>query len=761
MFTHIRAGGLDDFFTELQKRSDKGVYFYRISGYNEEIKEFITKYYDAATKNGVIIEGGIPNPDNKMISYYNEIMGINFMENQEFISGSLKKWLPRMNVYQNKEVSSAIYDTLHDMRNKGKSESVLKNAYVKFMCWLYYKFERIVSRLGGNNIPKILYEGNIGKYELLMLKILASSGCDVILLQYNGDDEYLKLDAASEYSVPLTLGGMRDFPNDFSLKKIMEEKQRKINRQISVGGNPKIRACTNAWLKGKGFVELLTPAKSRGEDTAFFYNFFVMLNGVEDKMTYVDELYRYQLEIKNRGNNIVIIQDAIPLPQNDEILKIRRSNYKTTDSLIYDMISNISYPNNIELQKIITKAFGEIIDDYSQHPGMNINKLTSKAVYVLCWLKRYGNILFRGLKLPQIASFVYLGGCRNENEAMFIRLLSKLPVDVLLLVPDKNIKYKFEDKFLYEINYEEALTVKKYPQDSTDLRIGTVAYHAERELDSVLYSDSGMYRNQQYSRAQTIIIKTMYEEIGILWKQELKYRPNFSVNGDTVTMPVIFSKICGVKDRNIDMYWSGIKSLFTQDTIVYDHFPIIPAGAYNPLKSVATEFFKNGKLQRNTIKQHKLYKYGVIRDEAQEHILDKIQLMINKKIIKGTMESGVEYAIIATVLNLDKSVTRLIQKFDFTKTNPKIICLSLDEQVMSLEDTILLTFLSFVGFDIAVFAPTGYQTIERYFNSGADIFDEHEEGEYMYDLKVPDFRFVRDKNNENTPWYKKIFKRGR
>ncbi len=761
MFTHIKAGGLNDFFTELQNRPQKGIYFYRIIGFNAQIKEFIMKYYDAAMKNGVIIESHIPNPDNKMLAYYSEMMGTGFKTDLEFISQSLKKWLPRMNIYQNKEVASAIYDTLCNLRKKGKNESVLKNAYIKFMCWLYYKFERIISRLGGNNIPKILYEGNVSNYELLMLRILGCSGCDIILLQYHGDSEYLKLDTVSEYSMPLTIPEMTDFPGDFSLKLIREENQRKVNREAAVGGKPKIQSCTNAWMKGKGFEELLTPEKSRGNDPAFFYNFFVKINGVEDKISYLNELYRYQLEMKNRERKIVIVEEAIPLPQNDEISKIRRSNGKTVDRLISDMAANISYPNNMELQRLITNAFADLINEYSLKSDMNINKLTSRVVYVLCWLRRYGNILFKGLKIPETSGFVYLGGCRNGNEAMFIRLLSRLPIDVLLLVPDKNDKYTFEDKLLYEVNYDEVMTVKKYPQDSSDLRLGTVAYHAEKELDAVLYSDSGIYRNQQYGRADAVIIKTMYEEIGILWKQELKYRPNFRVTDDTVTMPVIFSKICGVKDRNVGNYWSDIKSLFTPDTIVYDHFPIIPAGAYNPLKSVATEFFKNGRLQRNAIKQHKLYKYGVIRDEAQEHILDKIQLMINKRIIKGTLQSGVEYAIIATLLNLNKSVIRLIQKFDFTKTNPKIICLSLDEQMMTLEDTIFITFLSLVGFDIAIFVPTGYQTIERYFSSGADIFDEHEEGEYMYDLNVPDFRSVRDRNEQNTPWYKKIFKRGR
>lgn len=44
------------------------------------------------------------------------------------------------------------------MQRAGKTEGMLKNAYIKFMCWLYYKFERIVNLLGENSVPKILYE---------------------------------------------------------------------------------------------------------------------------------------------------------------------------------------------------------------------------------------------------------------------------------------------------------------------------------------------------------------------------------------------------------------------------------------------------------------------------------------------------------------------------------------------------------------------------------------------------------------------------
>ena len=70
-----------------------------------------------------------------------------------------------MNDLQRQNVAESVYDSLDSMRKAGKTENMLKNAYIKLCCWLYYKFERIVNQLGENNIPKILYEGNISSYD--------------------------------------------------------------------------------------------------------------------------------------------------------------------------------------------------------------------------------------------------------------------------------------------------------------------------------------------------------------------------------------------------------------------------------------------------------------------------------------------------------------------------------------------------------------------------------------------------------------------
>ena len=78
------------------------------------------------------------------------------------------------------------------------------------------------------------------------------------------------------------------------------------------------------------------------------------------------------------------------------------------------------------------------------------------------------------------------------------------------------------------------------------------------------------------------------------------------------------------------------------------------------------------------------------------------------------------------------------------------------ETMMSLEDTIQAAFLSLVGFDILFFVPTGYQCVERFFHK--NIIEEHQIGEYKYDLSVPDFHTIS--STIRVSWRDKFFRRG-
>ena len=71
--------------------------------------------------------------------------------------------------------------------------------------------------------------------------------------------------------------------------------------------------------------------------------------------------------------------------------------------------------------------------------------------------------------------------------------------------------------------------------------------------------------------------------------------------------------------------------------------------------------------------------------------------------------------------------------------------------------SILTAFLNLIGFDIVFFVPTGYQSVETHFTR--DLMEEHQIGEYIYDMQVPDLNSLSLKHTRPT-WRDKIFKRG-
>lgn len=744
MFKLGVAKKLEDYFIPIEKRRGE-VYFYRIGEYSLNVATFLRRYFDEARKNGVLIIDKIGNPTEQNLSYYNEMLGLNFLFDINFILNNLKKWLPRMKDESRKFVGEAMYDILTDLKRSGKSDSILKNVYIKFMCWFYYKFERIVNQLGEGNLPKILYDGEVNSHELMMLSILSKAGCDIIILETKGDSYYLQVDKTLNKSFLWKEDKPLSFPNGYGIKYIQEEIKEESRKMLIYGILPKKNNCTNAWISGNAIKDIELNVSQRGNDDRFYYNAFIRVNGVWDRNSYVQDISDFRLKLKNSGRNELCISKTISLPTTDEISRIKRKNYDNLANMLADLSANLHDIANQELQRLVVKAFLDIMFEEAKNLNNNLNKIVNKAVYLLCYIKRYVHKLFIDWVYPKVECFIRIGVVKDDNETLFIRFLSRLPVDVLILCPNGDNANVLKDNLLFDENYEEKVDIP-VTGDGRFKNV-TVAYQAERELDSLLYQDSGIYRDMQYQKANVITLSTMYEEIKLLWKEELKYRQGFAtsdVNEGVVTIPTIFAKISGVKDGKVLDYWQYIKDLNTDNAFLISNAPFISAGSPNPIKAFATQFYERGRILKNKIKSHKCYTYEFLREEVQEHILDKLQLLIDKRFISGTGQNGTEYTIIATILSLPKEILRLIQSFDFTKVNPKLIYINTREEFISLEDSIMIAFLHLIGFDIVFFVPTGYQNIEKYF--AVKMFEEYKIGEFIYDLNTPDLRNVVKKN---------------
>lgn len=742
MFQLGRIEKLHDYFSACSRRREQAVFFYRVAGYSGEVAAFLTQYDQAARTNGVVIEGRIPNPDPKQLDYLAEMMGSDFQLDAGFLTQKLTRWLPRLTGAQREAVVTAMTATLQDLQAHGKNENMLRNAYIKYMCWLYYKFERILGRLGGDELPKILYDGTVSSYELQLLVILARAGADIVLLERAGDAGYLRCDPTSQYAQLYQAPGLTPFPVDFSLRQLREQGRQQAERQKLYGAPAGIAPCTNAWMKTPDGKEILTAVRARGDDPKLFYNAFVVQYGVEDKLLFPSDMVAFYQQLKREGRKVCLENGRLPPPTPEEIAAVRRRNHQTAEQLAADLAANLQYPNNQQLQTLMRQAFLDVVLEEDKAVGGNLNRLLNKAVYLVAWMKRYQKDLFQNWQAPEVGVFLLFGACSGDNEALFLRLLAKLPVDVLVLLPDLNAPCVLKDPALLDLHKEHSLPMTDFPVEPSQMRVRTAAYQAEREMDSILYQNTGLYRAKQHQKAEAVTLQTMYEEIGLLWDQELKYRPGFAAEGDTVTVPVLLEKICGIKDGPILPYWLEIKKLVTPETTLVTKLPWQTGLEANPMKPYATQFLRQGRLQREKIKQHKDYPYGILRPEIQDYLLDKLQVLLDEKLIAGTYQNGTEYTIVSTILGLPKDLLRRIQNFDFTKKNPKLIIISTTEETLSLEDSILVAFLNLVGFDILFFVPTGYQSIEKYFQK--PFANEHQLGPYRYDLQVPDFRTLHE-----------------
>lgn len=277
---------------------------------------------------------------------------------------------------QNRQLfADALMEQFDEQRRKGKPEAVLKNIYIKMMCWLYYKFERLMPFLGEDEPPKILYECTaVSSHELMLLRMLSSMGADILLLEPKGDSGYLAKDASSAYSQLLYTAG-EPFPADFTLKAFRKEMSAKamaaqrpaqpapnraavpgrpaqpaprpavqsapnrvpaparpiptparpaVNparpaapvqpRQIdpfSYFPKPSRSACTNAWMQNADYTEILTPVVSRSDDFRLFCHAFIRVRGVPDKLMYMNELYNFYQRFRNTGRKLVVVDDEL------------------------------------------------------------------------------------------------------------------------------------------------------------------------------------------------------------------------------------------------------------------------------------------------------------------------------------------------------------------------------------------------------------------------------------------------------------------
>lgn len=713
----------------------------KITGVNQSSERFLKDYRTEATKYGTVLENGIPNPDMANIQYCNKVISADFQNDAKYIKTEMKKMLDGANSGALTFLAQSIYNEFCILKQNGKNDNILRNNFIKFMCWFKFDFSNTMYYLNSPFVPKVLYYGTVKQYEALFLKILHKAGCFIVVVQNGGDSTEIRdvpeiqFDGYTARTSPAPVSALNSASASVSRTyppPVSASRNTVTIEDIKI--QAKWHSCTNIWAIQTSMDNITKT--SRGNDNTIYYNCFIQINGVNSKSDYIGSLIQLYKAVKSR--NHIIVNGEIPPPDNSETAKFRVMSHDNVASVIKELAGFI--PENSDINRQIKSVFIDFLIEESQKTNANASVIRNSGIYLLCYIERYREVLFKNWKYPDTAVFILMGVVKNKKTAMFMNFLAELPVDVLILNPNLSTESILEGKMLAEINYVDSLPVDSFPNENTRISIGTTAYHAEQEINQIMSENSVAFTNRQHKKAVAVCLRTMYEEIEQLWQEELKFRPSFSADDESVVMPVIFTKVSGVKDGDVTQYWRDIKRLVTEETFLIRKVPFMKPLQNNQMN---WSFSSNGKICREVIKSHSSYRYGMLRNEIQEHIFDCMQRVLDSKMIKNISEQK----IVGVILNIDMTFINMIQNIDFTKKNPKVLCLITSENAVSEEDAVLLAFLSTTGFDVVFFVPTGYQTAEKYYTDG--VINEHQNGEYIYNLSVPDFH-VKSANPKLT-----------
>ena len=122
----------------------------------------------------------------------------------------------------------------------------------------------------------------------------------------------------------------------------------------------------------------------------------------------------------------------------------------------------------------------------------------------------------------------------------------------------------------------------------------------------------------------------------------------------------------------------------------------------------------------------------------------------------NSKDKNLVYDIIDTVFRLPQNVLQMIHNYDFTGEIPKVVIFNGGNQPCTLSDCIVLMFLKLIGFDIVIFAPTGYRVIEQYISS--QWFNENTIGQYDFNMNNVNFNSVSvRRDNKKSGFFGKLY----
>ncbi|MBQ8195590.1 MAG: hypothetical protein IJZ47_09505 [Oscillospiraceae bacterium] len=722
--------------------------FNRYIGYEntDVFRSFLIDNYISVQKRGLFFESALPLATIGEISAAEPFTASNY-EDPAMIQQGLDTWLKQKRIKCDSAAVSAIIAKA--VQNCGSNK---RNTYFVILCWLLKYLDTAPVRL--------MFMGTATLRELYFMCAMKAAGIDIIYVPYDDDENF---DAFSEKDEVNTHDGALHEPVDIDFSAIDLSKETQLSNiraSAEKYGDTVVRADTTA---AGLFEDYITSHKKRvlNRGGVFSENceipvYFAALIGYDEEAVYTNMLLKFKESFAGLNKQLIFIEKTLDNPDVEETKALGSIPQSIGD--MTDALSLLIKLNGDPVRTALAQSsLREMLNSLFAETG-NPTVAKNYGSKLVTWLYRCTQGRKYAVQYEDIPVILYYGDI-SQAELFFLHFMSRCGFDVVYITPNKNMLDMTMDKntdgrmqiFELPLSKESG----KYPDKPVKMTMATVAYSAERELDTMLYNgDAGIFRNFQFPNSQAITLKTTFEEIGILWKHESKFRTGFAVNGNLVSVPNIFAKISGVRNGDEDEYWDEVRSRLTPETIlrIKEDKPA-PDGSLD--LTAYRSFYRNGQIDIEKLKASPLNRYSYLPDRLQDLILYKLQETADSGYIKLEGDD-LMCSILHYGLGLDKELLKILQRFDFTKQIPKLVYIDVVEATFTLEECIHTVLCNLLGFDILIYTPTGYKNLETFVDSRA--FEEHTMNEFLYNMEVPKLKIPSDE--KNSGFFGKLFRKG-
>lgn len=703
--------------------------FTRYVGYDDPdgFRGFLIDQYVGVQKNGLFFKEKLPAATTDDISKAAQYTAASF-DSAADIKKALDMWLAAENIPAD---SAAIAEvTAQAVKDCGVNK---KNTYFVMLCWLM--------KYLGKRPNAVLFVGSATLKELYFLYMLHAAGVRVTLVSYGLDKDFEKLPYKSKIYIK---DGKQKAPIQIDFEKIDLSKEAKLSEMRAaashVSGLVKRMDTSAAGI----FEDVIKDRKSRVIQSGGVYSedgeipvYCAALVGYEDETVYTNMLVKFKESFAGLKKQLIFIEKTLENPNAEEVRALGTVPRTSTADMIDALAMLIDLKGDKTRTALAQKALRELLNELNTGNQTVVFNYGNKFI---TWLYRCTQARKYSVQYEDTPLVLYYGDI-SQSEVYFLNFIMQCGFDVVYISPNKNNLKTVVDKNLNGLMQIFELPQTKesgaYPTKAIKTKVATVAYNAERDLDTMLYGgDTGIYRSFQFPNSQSVTLKTTFEEISILWKQEARFRTGFTTAGNLVSVPNIFAKISGVEDGDMNKYWDDVRDKLTPETILIVKKPNPAENASDDL-SVYRQFYRNGEIDTEKLKASTLNKYSYLPDRIQDMLFYKLQETVSSNFIK-LQGDELMCSVLHFGMNLSKDFLQLVQRFDFTKTIPKLIYIDAIEDTFTLSECIQTVMCNLIGFDVLIYTPTGYKNIETHVSN--DAFEEHIMNQFVYQTEVPKFK---------------------